>query len=293
MADNKHEQIDTVTGKATTGHVWDGVSELNTPLPRWWLWIFYATIVWSVGYWIVYPSWPLVTSYTEGAFGWKSRVAVTQELDALRTQRAAIVSKLEGATPKEIADSPELLALARAQGRVAFADNCAPCHGAGGGGAKGFPNLNDDDWIWGGTFEDIEQTIRFGVRSVHDESRQGSPMPAFGRDGLLKNEEIEAVADFVRSRAGLQVDAKADLALGARVFADNCAVCHGEDGKGKREVGAANIVDAIWLYSPDRATIIEGIRNGRGASMPNWVGRLDDVTIKALTVYVHSLGGGE
>ena len=293
MVDKEHQQIDAATGKTTTGHVWDDISELNTPLPQWWLWVFYATIIWSIGYWIVYPSWPLVSSYTGGVFGWKSRVAITEEMDALRAQRAAIVAKLAGASPKEIADSPELLELARAQGRVAFADNCAPCHGAGGGGAKGFPNLNDDDWIWGGTLDEIGQTIRVGVRSTHDDTRLGSPMPAFGRDGILNNAQILAAADFVRSRAGLPVDAGANLTLGAQVYAENCVVCHGEDGKGKRDIGTPNIVDAIWLYGSDRATIIDGIRNGRGASMPTWLGRLDDVTIKALTVYVHSLGGGE
>jgi cytochrome c oxidase cbb3-type subunit 3 len=293
MADKNQEHIDSVTGTATTGHVWDGVSELNTPLPRWWLWIFYATIVWAVGYWIVYPSWPLLTSYSEGAFGWKSRVQIVEDMSALHVQRAAIISKLAGATPADIAKSDEFLTLARAQGRVAFADNCAACHGAGGGGARGYPNLNDDDWIWGGSLDDIGQTIRYGVRSAHEKTRMGPVMPAFGRDGLLNNEQIEAVADFVRSRAGLQVDPKVNLSLGAKVFADNCAVCHGDGGKGKRDVGAANLVDAIWLYGSDRASIVEGIKNGRGATMPAWSGRLDDITIKALTVYVHSLGGGE
>lgn len=293
MADKTEEHIDKVTGTATTGHVWDDIRELNTPLPRWWVWIFYATIIWSIGYWIVYPSWPLITSYTPGIFGWKSRVAVVEDLEALRAKRAVIVGKLADATPREIADSPELLSLARAQGRVAFADNCAPCHGAGGGGARGYPNLNDDDWIWGGSLDDINQTIRYGVRSGVENAREGAPMPAFGREGLLNNAEIDAVADFVRSRAGLQVDPKADLALGTKVYADNCAVCHGEDGKGNREMGAVNLVDAIWLYGSDRETIVEGIRNGRGAMMPAWGARLDDVTIKALTVYVHSLGGGE
>jgi cytochrome c oxidase cbb3-type subunit III len=293
MAETDKEHIDSVTGKATTGHVWDGVRELNNPLPQWWLWIFYATIIWSVGYWIVYPSWPLVSSYTEGVFGWKSRVAIEEDLQALHARRGAIVAKLADATPADIAKSDELLTLARAQGRVAFADNCAPCHGSGGGGARGYPNLIDDDWIWGGSFADIEQTIRYGVRSGHDQARMGSPMPAFGRDGILNNEQIGAVADFVRSRAALQVDSKADLTLGAKVYAENCVACHGEDGKGNRELGSVNLVDAIWLYGSDRASIVEGIRNGRGAAMPAWAGRLDDVTIKALTVYVHSFGGGE
>ena len=293
MAEHSKESIDRVTGRTKTGHEWDGVEELNTPLPQWWLWIFYATIIWSVAYWLVYPAWPLVTSHTTGLFGWSSRSAVAEDVDAMRMQRATIVSRLEAATPADIAKSDELLSLARAQGRVVFADNCAPCHGAGGGGTKGYPNLNDDDWIWGGALGDIEQTIRYGVRGTHDETRAAPAMPAFGRDGMLNNAQIAAVADFVRAGAKLPVAPSADLALGEKVFAESCASCHGKDGTGNRELGALNLVDAIWLYGSDRATIIEGIRNGRGAMMPGWAGRLDDVTIKALTVYVHSLGGGE
>jgi cytochrome c oxidase cbb3-type subunit 3 len=284
--------IDQVTGTATTGHEWDGVRELNTPLPRWWLWMFYATIIWSVGYWIVYPSWPLLTSATEGAFGWHTRSAIIDDLDQLKAQRGPMVQRLASASVAQIASDPELLAFARAQGRVAFADNCAPCHGAGGGGAKGYPNLNDDDWLWGGKLDDIAVTIGHGIRAVDPKTRAGS-MPAFGRDKILKSEEISAVADFVRSLAGLPVLANADLALGKKVFADNCAVCHGEAGKGNREVGAPNLTDKIWLYGSDKTTIMDGVRNGRGNTMPAWAGRLDDSTIKALTVYVHTLGGGE
>lgn len=293
MADDKHEHIDPVTGHATTGHEWDDVRELNLPLPRWWLWIFYATIVWSVGYWIVYPAWPLVSSYTTGILGYSSRAAVSEELAALRTERAAITGKLADSSLEEIVATPELLDLARALGRVAFGDNCAPCHGAGGGGAKGYPNLVDDDWIWGGTLDDIAHTIRHGVRALGDETRAGAPMPAFGRDGMLSRAEIEAVADHVRARAKLPVAPAADLALGAKVYEANCVACHGEDGTGNRDAGAPNLVDAIWLYGSERQTIVEGIVNGRGAMMPAWAGRLDDVTIRALTAYVHSLGGGE
>jgi cytochrome c oxidase cbb3-type subunit III len=291
MADQKQD-IDAVTGTATTGHVWDGIRELNTPLPRWWLWLFYATIIWSVGYWIVYPSWPLVSSYTIGAFNWHSRTAVVSDLDALKAERAGMVGRLAAASPQEIASDPQMLAFALAQARPAFAENCAPCHGAGGGGAKGYPNLNDDEWIWGGKLDDIAQTIRHGIRSVA-ESRQGPPMPAFGRDGILKRADIDAVADYVRSLAGLPTDAKADLTLGKKVYADTCAVCHGEAGKGNRELGAPNLTDPIWLYGSDTVAIATAIWNGRGAVMPPWAGRLDDVTIKALAVYVHSLGGGE
>jgi cytochrome c oxidase cbb3-type subunit 3 len=292
-AANQNPDIDTVTGTATTGHVWDGIRELNTPLPRWWLWLFYATIIWSVGYWIVYPSWPLVSSYTTGAFRWQSRNAVVGDLETLKAQRGPMVDKLAAASLQEIASDPQLLDFARAQGRPAFAENCAPCHGAGGGGARGYPNLNDDDWIWGGKLDDIAQTIRHGIRSGDAQARQGAAMPAFGRDGILKRADVENVAEYVRSLAGLPVDPKADLAAGKKVFADTCAVCHGEAGKGKRELGAPNLTDPIWLYGADKAAIVDAVWNGRGAVMPAWSARLNDATIKALAVYVHSFGGGE
>ena len=292
MAENTHDHIDHVTGTATTGHEWDGLRELNTPLPRWWLWIFYATIVWAVGYWMVYPSWPLVTSYTRGVWGWQSRDAIVSDLDALRALRGPMVEKLNASSLQQIVADSQLQAFARAQGRTAFGDNCAPCHGAGGGGAKGYPNLNDDEWLWGGKLDDIAQTLRFGIRSSHEKTRMGS-MPAFGRDGMIKREEIEAVADYVRSIAGLRVDPKANLAAGKTVYAANCAVCHGETGKGKRELGAPDLTDAIWLYGSGRDVIIDGLWNGRGGVMPAWVGRLDESTIKSLSIYVHTLGGGE
>ena len=271
--------VDALTGTATTGHVWDGIRELNTPLPRWWLWLFYATILWAVGYWIVYPSWPLVSSYSKGAFRWHSREAVVFDLEALKAQRGPMVDKLAAASLQEAAADLLLADFARAQGRPVFAENCAPCHGAGGGGGRGYPNLNDDEWIWGGNLDEIAQTIRHGVRSGDANARQGAAMPAFGRDGILKRADVENVADYVRSLSGLAVDRNANLVAGKKIFADNCAVCHGEAGKGNRELGASNLGDAIW--------------NGRGGSMPAWAGRLDDVTIKALAVYVHSLGGGE
>jgi cytochrome c oxidase cbb3-type subunit III len=285
--------VDAITGTTTTGHEWDGIRELNTPLPRWWLWLFYATILWAVGYWVVYPSWPLVSSYTKGAFRWQSRGAVVSDLDALKAQRGPMVEKLRSASLQEIASDPTLLDFARAQARPAFAENCAPCHGAGGGGGRGYPNLNDDEWIWGGNLDEIAQTIRHGVRSGEADARQGAAMPAFGRDGILKRADVENVADYVRSLAGAAPDPKADLTAGKKVFLDNCAVCHGETGKGQRELGAPNLSDAIWLYGADKPSIADVVWNGRGGVMPAWAGRLDDVTIKALAVYVHSLGGGE
>jgi cytochrome c oxidase cbb3-type subunit 3 len=217
---------------------------------------------------------------------------VVADLAALKAQRGAMADRVASASLQEIVDDQQLLAFARAQGRAAFADNCAPCHGTGGGGAKGYPNLNDDDWIWGGKLDDVTLSIRHGIRSTDDKGRQGN-MPAFGREGKLKRPEISAVADYVRSLAKLPVAAGADLTLGAKVFADNCASCHGAEGKGNRELGALNLTDAIWLYGPSKETIMDGVWNGRGSVMPAWSGRLDDSTIKALTVYVHTLGGGE
>jgi len=290
VSKREHEKKSHVVG--TTGHEWDGIHELNTPLPRWWLWLFYATIVWSVGYWVVYPAWPLISSYTNGVADWHSRAAVATELAALQAERGPMTTRLNAASLQQIESAPDLLDFARALGRRAFADNCAPCHGAGGAGAKGYPNLVDNKWLWGGSLDQIAQTITHGVRAGDDAGHQGS-MPAFGRDGILKTDEISAVADYVRSLAGLPPTPSADLKRGAKIFADNCAVCHGSDGKGNRELGAPNLTDNIWLYAPDKQTIMEGIWGGRGGVMPAWGGKLDPATIKALTVYVHTFGGGE
>ena len=290
MADKR--EIDEITGTPTTGHSWDDIRELDTPMPRWWLWVFYATIVWSVGYWVVYPSWPLVTSYTRGAFDWHSRAAVATDLAELKVQRAPMMDKLAAANLDQIMADAQLRDFARAQGLVTFRDNCAPCHGAGGGGARGYPNLNDDDWLFGGKIEQIANTIRHGSHADDDKGHL-TKMPAFGRDGMLKRDEIVAVANHVRALAGLPVRPHVDLAAGKTLYADNCAVCHGPDGKGKPEVGAPNLTDAIWLHGSDEATIIDVIANSRAGVMPAWAGRLDPVTIKALAVYVHTLGGGK
>lgn len=288
--ENRPGKVDQATGVPTTGHEWDGIQELNNPLPRWWLWVWYATIVWGVIYMVLYPAWPLVSSATPGLLGWNSRSAVAVQLDDLKALRAETAAKLANASLEQIEQTPALLSLARAQGRVAFADNCAPCHGAGGGGAVGYPNLNDDDWLWGGSLEQIQKTITYGIRSAHADTHAGN-MPAFGRDGILQKPEISAVADYVRVLASLAQPGK-DFDKGKEVFAANCAACHGDDGKGNQELGAPNLTDGLWLYGSDKATIEYGVVNGRGNVMPAWIGRLDPTTIKALTVYVHTLGGG-
>jgi cytochrome c oxidase cbb3-type subunit III len=286
-------EIDGVTGTATTGHEWDGIRELNTPLPRWWLTIFYATIVWAFGYWVVYPAWPLIHGATSGIIGYATRLDVEADLAALRVLRATQSQGLAEASLEQIRTDPALLRIAMAQGKAAFGDNCAGCHGVGGGGAKGYPNLNDDDWIWGGALAAIQTTLQHGIRVATDPDTRQSQMPAFGRDGILKRDEIDAVASHVRAIAGLSVEPKADLVKGRALFEQNCAACHGPAGKGNQELGAPNLTDAISLYGMDVASLAETIGNGRGGAMPAWRSRLDATTIKALTVYVHSLGGGQ
>jgi cytochrome c oxidase cbb3-type subunit 3 len=287
-----HSEFDSVSGKHTTGHEWDGIKELNTPLPRWWLITFYLTIVWAIGYWILYPAWPLISSNTAGLLGYSTRANLAVELANLEAARGEKMAALAATPLADIEKDPALLALARAKGRVVFGDNCAPCHGSGASGSKGFPNLNDDDWLWGGTLEQIMQTIQYGARSGHAETHEGQ-MLSFGKDGTLKPDEIVTVANYVRSLSGLPTRQGYDAAKGAKIFAENCVVCHGDKGTGNQEVGAPNLTDKIWLYGSDEATVIETITNGRAGVMPAWAGRLDPATIKAMAVFVHSLGGGK
>lgn len=286
------KEIDEITGTETTGHEWDGLKELNTPLPRWWLWTFYASIVWAVFYWVMMPSWPLINDYARGIRGHSQRAIVMQEVAALQDLRGETGQALTDASLQDIQSTPNLLEFAMANGKAAFGDNCAPCHGSGGGGAIGYPNLNDDDWLWGGTLDDIHQTLLYGIRTDNDDARIGD-MPAFGRDEILDADQVRDVASYVASLSGLETDPAADLANGETVYVDNCAVCHGDDGKGMAEVGAPNLTDNIWLYGGDLNSIVHRIQIGGGGVMPAWVDRLDPVTLKSLAVYVHSLGGGE
>ncbi|HEX8666607.1 MAG TPA: cytochrome-c oxidase, cbb3-type subunit III [Beijerinckiaceae bacterium] len=291
MADPANPNLDGVTGRETTGHEWDGIRELNNPLPRWWLHLLYATIVWSIGYCIVYPAFPLVSSYTRGLLGYSQREAVLDEVAAAKAQRAELGKELATASLEEIRANPELLSLAVATGKAAFGDNCAACHGAGATERPGYPNLQDDEWLWGGSLADIHKTIRAGARSGHAEAHQGE-MLAFGRDGILKRDEIESVANYVLSLSGKAFNPKVSLGDGQKIFAQNCAACHGDAGKGNKEMGAPDLTDAIWLYGSKPADVIATITNGRKGVMPAWETRLDPVTVKALAVYVHSLGGG-
>ena len=286
-----HREKDDVSGVDTTGHEWDGIKELDNPLPRWWLWIFYASIVWSIGYWVVMPAWPLLTDYTRGVIGHSQRLNIIADMDALKGARAGLGEKLQAASLETIEADPELQQAALAWGRSAFGDNCATCHGSGGQGAKGYPNLNDDIWLWGGTLDEIRHTLIVGVRSAHPETRM-SQMPAFGRDQILNREEISDLAQHVLAFSGRATDAEA-AARATEAFANNCAACHGEAGKGNKEFGAPDLTDGEWLYGGDRETIVDTITNARAGVMPTWEGRLDPPTINALAVYVHALGGGK
>jgi len=285
------KEIDQHSGTETTGHEWDGIKELNTPLPRWWLGIFYACIVWAIGYWIVMPAWPMIHGYTHGLLNHSQRDAVTEAVRALQDARRSKEKKLSTASLQQIQSNPDLQQFAMAEGRAAFGDNCAPCHGSGGQGARGYPNLNDDAWLWGGKLTDIQHTITVGVRSTDPNTRQ-SQMPAFGRDGILKPEQVDDLTEYVVHLSGRPANAAA-LKRAGKLFADNCAQCHGAQGRGDREFGAPNLSDNDWLYGSTREDIHDQIWNGHGGVMPTWAGRLSPETIKSLAVYVHSLGGGE
>lgn len=283
--------FDRPTGVHTTGHEWDGLQELNNPMPRWWLNVWYVTIAWSVIYWILLPAWPLVTSYTRGVLGHSQRGQVAQELSDKREARSAVIERIRTVSLAEIKADPVLLQNALAGGRSAFGNNCIACHGTGAQGGFGFPNLNDDDWLWGGTPEAIHQTLLYGIRSGHPDTRTND-MPAFGASGMLTAEQVGDLVSFVRSLSMPGEEAQA-VERGRALFAENCVVCHGEEAKGNPELGAPNLTDRVWLYGSDRESLHQTIFHSRGGVMPGWVDRLNDVTIKELAIYVHSLGGGQ
>ncbi len=287
--DNK--DIDQISGVETTGHSWDGIKELNNPSPRWWLIIFLVSCVWAVGYWFYYPAWPTLTGNgerggTEGTAGWTQYKELEESQAEIVARKAEYQGRFDVADFNAVQTDPALYAFAIAGGKSSFKDNCATCHGTGGAGAPGYPNLNDDDWLWGGTIEDVYLTIKYGVRSNHDETRL-SEMPAFSE--MLEANEIETLADFVIATAA----GDAVTEEGQTLFADNCAACHGDNAKGIRELGGPNLVDALWLYGAERGQIVAQIRKPKHGIMPAWDGRLSDSTIRQLAIYVHSLGGGE
>ncbi len=278
----------------TTGHEWDGIQEFNNPLPRWWLWVFYACIVWAIWYSIAYPAWPGLKSATSGYLGFSTRAQVAESIAEFETKLAPMNDKLAGVELASIADDAELRGYAVSAGAAVFKTWCAQCHGSGAAGAKGYPNLLDDDWLWGGTMEDIHTTITHGIRNTDDEDARFLQMPAFGRDELLEKEQIAQVVNYVMSISAGNTPQDASLvAEGEVVFQDNCAACHMEDGTGDRFQGAPNLTDAIWLFGGDYASLYETVYNARYGVMPNWNTRLSEAEIRAVATYVHGLGGGE
>ncbi|KJS17377.1 MAG: cytochrome Cbb3 [Hoeflea sp. BRH_c9] len=284
------KHIDEISGVETTGHVWDGIRELNNPLPRWWLWTFYLCIIWAIGYMFFYPAIPLINGATKGYLGYSSRADVVAELADAKAAQGVLLEKVAATPVEEIASDQELLQFAIAGGASAFKVNCAQCHGSGAAGSAGYPNLNDDDWLWGGTIDQIYLTIAHGIRYEADEDTRVSEMPAF--TDLLEPQQINQVAAYVVSLS----DTPSDPALvepGQVVFTENCAACHGDNAEGLIDFGAPRLSDAIWLKGSTEAQIASQIRNPKHGVMPAWVGRLGEPTIKQLAVYVHTLGGGQ
>lgn len=285
---DKH--IDDISGVETTGHEWDGIRELNNPMPRWWVWCFYATIVWAIGYTIAFPAWPLISGSTKGLLGWHSRAVVATEMADAKAAQNVYLDKIASSSLEDIKADSELLQFAVAGGAAAFKINCVQCHGSGAEGGNGYPNLNDDDWLWGGNVNDIHTTIAHGIRFTGDAETRVSEMPAFA--DILNTEQTRQVAAYVVSLTSTPHDTSM-IEPGKQIFADNCASCHGEDARGNRDMGAPNLADAIWLKAHGEDGIIAQIRAPKHGVMPAWGERLGDTTVKQLTLFVHSLGGGE
>lgn len=284
---------DEISGVQTTGHEWDGLKELDNPAPRWWLIVWIVTILFSVGYWVVYPAWPTISGHTKGLFAWTQYSKLKAEQKEIDARQGTYVSKLHTMSFDQIKADPAEYTFAKAGGAVVFKENCAACHGTGGEGRKGYPNLNDDDWLFGGKIDDVYHTIQVGSRST-DPDAHATMMPPFGKSGILKAGEIDDVATYVvQLQHGTPAMPSAAWLRGQAVFDANCASCHGAGGGGNRELGAPRLDDAIWLYGGDKASVVETVTNARAGVMPTWKHRLSDDNQRMVAIYVHSLGGGE
>ncbi|HEY3149813.1 MAG TPA: cytochrome-c oxidase, cbb3-type subunit III [Dongiaceae bacterium] len=284
------EERDPKTGYLTTGHEWNGIKELNTPVPRAVYFFLIATALFSIGYWILMPAWPIGSTYTKGLLGRDQRTTVTKSLKQAALDRSVWTAEIEAKSYSEIQGDPRLMEVVRETGRTLFGDNCAACHGRNAKGSKGFPNLTAQSWLWGGAPETIAETIRVGINSAHPESRT-SQMLAFGRDGVLPRDDIENVVAYVRSLsnpAGIDVPAD-QVAAGRAVFAANCVACHGEAGQGNTELGAPNLTDQVWIYGGDRQSIYTTVWGGRQGHMPTWEARLPGLDRKILALFLVDL----
>ena len=282
---------DPITGTTTTGHEWNGIEELDTPIPRVVLFFLAAATLFAIGYWFLMPAWPLGVTYTKGLLGIDQRQVVTEQVRDAAAERASWTAKLDKASFPEIAADPALMRHVRDTGRTLFTDNCAVCHGPEGRGGPGFPNLAAGAWLWGGSPETIAETIRVGINGTAKDTRTAQMM-AFGRDGILQREQVLAVAAYVRSLSGLKQDEaeQARVSAGKEVFAANCVACHGENAKGQHDLGAPDLTDANWIYGGDLQSVVNSIHGGRQGHMPTWEGRLSPTEIKLLALYVGTLG---
>lgn len=285
------KDIDHVSGTETTGHEWDGIKELNTPLPRWWLWTFYGTIVFALGYTIAYPAWPMISSATPGVLGFSSRADLDADLAAAKAAQGGVIDKIAATPVADIVKDEELSRFATAGGKSLFKVYCTQCHGTGATGGVGYPNLNDDDWLWGGSIDQIYTTLTHGVRYEADADTRFNIMPNFGADGILTTEQIDVVAKQVASLSGIEGGAASPE--GQQLFTDNCAACHGDAGQGNQELGGPALNDKVWLYKGTLETIKAQLTKPSHGVMPAWGARLGDVAVKELAVYVHGLGGGQ
>ena len=286
------KERDTVTGRETTGHEWNGIKELDTPVPRGVLVFLIVTHIWAIAWWFFVPAWPLGYTYTTGLLGVDQRSTVEEQIVEGQQQRAPWTTQVESESYDTLLADDELMQTIRTAGQQLFGDNCAACHGRDGSGRPGYPDLTDDDWLWGGGPDLIEQTLRVGINTAHPESRIGQ-MPAFGRDGMMERDQVGSVAAYVYSlsnpdyAAGENVDR---IQAGREVFAINCAACHGDNGEGLAEIGAPNLADDYWVYGGELETIIESIHGGRAGHMPTWDERLSNAEIRTLSLFVHDLG---
>lgn len=282
---------DPVTGKTTTGHEWNGIEELDTPVPRVVLFFLFATILFSIVYWVLMPAWPLGVTYTKGLLGFDDRQVVASAVSDATVGRAAWTDKVASQDFAAIQADAPLMQSVRETGRTLFVDNCAACHGVEAKGGPGFPDLGAKAWLWGGTPEAIAETIRVGINSTNEDTRV-SQMMAFGRDGVLNRGQINDVVAYVRSLSGgVGTGDPARLKAGQEVFAANCVACHGDNGKGNPELGAPDLTDKVWIYGGDAQSIFDTVHAGRQGHMPHWNERLTPVDVKILALYVHGLGG--
>jgi cytochrome c oxidase cbb3-type subunit III len=282
------DERDPVTGRQTTGHEWNGIKELDTPVPRGVLMFLIVTHLWAVSWWFLVPSWPLGTTYTTGLLGGdRTRIVEARAVGDQNWRK-----RLETEDYDSILADEALMQKVRTTGRQLFGDNCAACHGRDGKGRANYPDLTDGDWLWGGGPQMIEQTLRVGINAQHPESRLGV-MPAFGRDEMLDRTQIRNVADYVYSLSNPDYSTPENIdriQAGREIFATNCVSCHGENAQGNREVGAPNIADGRWIYGGTLDTIIATVHGGREGHMPTWEKRLTTGEIRTLALFVHDLG---